>query len=1017
MELRVLGPVELVTRGSVLPIAQPQQCAVLAALVAEAGRLIPVQILVDRVWGPDPPPRARRTLHTYITRVRRLLEQADDPGDKAARLVYRTGGYVLEIDPDRVDLHRFRQLCDRTREPGCSDEQRVMLLSEALALWRGEPLTGLPGQWAARVRERWEQQRQDAVLAWAQAQLHVGNPTVVIPVLTDLIGENPLVEPLTAALMRALHAAGRRAEALDRYTATRRRLVEDLGVDPGTELQAVHQAILRDEPDRAGHAATSRAGATIRAATLRPTRLAADPLMQPPPAAPPPAQLPRDISDFTGRAAQVGRLGDLLAQTGPTPTVVSIVGKPGVGKTALANHVAHQVQPRFPDGQMYASLGAGQGQPSDPADVLAGFLRAFGVPGPDIPGRLDERSALYRSLLAGRRVLAVLDDARDEAQVRPLLPGQPPSAVVVTGRQRLVGLEDATVIELGLLRPEETRDLLGRIVGAGRIGAEPVAAARLGDQCGHLPLAVRICGARAAARPEMPLADLAGLLADEKRRLFELSAGDLDVRSSLALSYRALSEPQRRVFRLLGLLTTPDSAAWLAAALLDREPADAEELLCRLVDAHLLDVAGRDDAGQVRYRLHDLLRLYAGERAAAEEPEQARSAALRRAVTAAATEAELQTNDLRAGAHAVWLAAEQKVLVALVEQSFQNGCAVLGWRLAATLESFFEAAGQHDDWEHTQRLALAAAVAAGDVRQEALARGRLAAVLWLTDRWQEAQQEAEECLPRFRELAEPREEARALRTLGRVLHEQGHWDRAVACLSESCDILVRLGDWHEVACTLRDLGMRHRFRDDTKAALDCLQRSLSLYQSVGEPREAAWTGLQLGCAYRDQGRLTVAEDQLRRCLAALQAFAEPAGQVQALFQLAVTHRRQGRRDEAARCLRISLIGARRLGQRLGEGMILLNLAEIHIDQTSYRTARHCLYRSLAIFQELGSPYWQGRAHACLGRMLAAAGQQAAARTAWRQALRLLQPLGAPEADAIADLLHRGPQPDSGRSRV
>jgi DNA-binding SARP family transcriptional activator len=348
VEFRLLGPVEVAASGEAVEVGPPQRCAVLAALAVDAGRPVTVETLIDRVWGDQSPERARRALHAHITRIRRMLEYAATVDERPARLLRRPGGYLLDIDPGLVDLHRFRRLLDQAREPGRTAAERVGLLREALRLWRGEPLAGLTGQWATRTRQGWRQQHVDAVLAWAFAELAVDNPTAVIDPLTDLVDEHPFLESLIAVLMRALYAAGHSTEALDLYAVTRERLVEELGTEPGTELRRVHHGILRDDLDKPH----------------------GPPGPTPPSTPDVPAQLPRDVRGFSGRREELARLDALACSAGEqcTPLVISaIAGTAGVGKTALAVHWAHQVADRFPDGQLYVNLrgfdplGAGDG--------------------------------------------------------------------------------------------------------------------------------------------------------------------------------------------------------------------------------------------------------------------------------------------------------------------------------------------------------------------------------------------------------------------------------------------------------------------------------------------------------------------------------------------------------------------------------------------------------------------------------------------------------------------------------
>ncbi|BCB84996.1 AfsR/SARP family transcriptional regulator [Phytohabitans suffuscus] len=502
MEVRVLGAVELYTDGRVVAVGPPVQRVVLALLAVEAGRPVPVEVLVDQVWGEAAPAAARRGLHAYVAHLRRLFARvARDPD----LLIRRSGGYVLDIRPEQVDLHRFRRLVRRARERCGPLGDRAALLQEAVGLWRGDPLAGLPGEWAARTRTGWQQERQDAVVAWADAELDSGNPGTAVGSLTHLVAEFPLVEPLAAALMRCLHATGRTGEAMACYTATRRHLVEELATEPGDELRAIHRQILRADP----------AGSRV-AAEQWPKG----------PASVAPAQLPPDIPGFAARAAELAELDTLLAKAGgrPATVVISAVSGPaGVGKTALAVHWAHLVRDQFPDGQLYVNLRGydSDGDAVEPPDALSGFLGALGVPARWIPADLDAQVGLYRSLLAGRRVLVALDNARDAEQVRPLLPGTAGCLVVVTSRNDLVSLvaiENAHPVMVDLMSAADARDLLAGRLGAARLAAEPAAVEEIIGRCAGLPLALSIVAARAATlRPRRSLGDLAAELGDAVR--------------------------------------------------------------------------------------------------------------------------------------------------------------------------------------------------------------------------------------------------------------------------------------------------------------------------------------------------------------------------------------------------------------------------------------------------------------------------------------------------------------------
>jgi transcriptional regulator with XRE-family HTH domain len=524
-----------------------------------------------------------------------------------------------------------------------------------------------------------------------------------------------------------------------------------------------------------------------------------------------PSLLPPSVSDFTGREEEVADVLGLLATDGlevaKAVVISAVAGKPGIGKTTLAIHVAHRLRSEYPDGQLYVNLQGAQPQHLEPGEVLVRFLRALGMDGSSIPADLEERAERYRTLLADRQVLVVLDNAAGEAQVRPLLPGSPTCRVLVTSRVRLTGLEGARLVDLDVLPPQAAVELLARVAGPARITADPDAAAAIVGYCGRLPLAIRIAGARLAARPAWSLARLGERLADERRRLDELAAGDLEVRASIALSYRALSEQQQRVFRRLGLLEAPDFPAWVAAALLDLHPSRGDELIDGLVDAQLLEVAGEDAAGQLRYRFHDLLRVYARERAAAEDPGQDQDAALARAFGGWLALAETADRRLPSptvgvahgtaprwpstaphgdgGAASVapadplaWFEAERVALVTAVAQAANRGMEELAWDLAGLLLGFLSVRNHLDDWRWTHDVALAAAERGGDRRGQAYMLRGLGQFSVECDDLQGASARLEQALALFDTLDDRYGWAHTLLRCGYVDRLRGHPERA-----------------------------------------------------------------------------------------------------------------------------------------------------------------------------------------------------------------------------------------------
>jgi DNA-binding SARP family transcriptional activator len=487
----MLGPVEMWAAGRRMDTGQPRQRTVLAALLVEVGHQVTPETLVDRVWGNAPPAGARRSLHAHITRLRRMLEQLESP---SIPLVYRAGGYLLDINPDLVDLHRYRRLVVEAHGAGPPVEG----LRAARALWRGEPLAGLPGEWAARTRDALRQQHLDTAISWARAELRIGNPGGAIGPLIELVGEYPLVEPLAAVLLQALHAAGRLADALQRYATIRRRLVDELGSDPGPELRAVHRAILRGEPAVAGP----------------------PPAVDGHPIRPVPVQLPANAASFIGRTDELASLTAAVTDRSDTRTILAIGGAGGVGKTWLAVHWGHEHRHRFPDGQLFINLRGSDlsGQPMLPETALRVFLDALGVPPHGIPSDVDAQVGLYRSLVAMRRMLIVLDNARDADQVSGLLPGSTTSTVIVTSRDRLTGLiitHGAHPVWLDVLDGGDARLLLERRLGEQRLAAEPAAVSDIIDACEGLPLALGVAAARATVQPHLPMAAIARELGDQ----------------------------------------------------------------------------------------------------------------------------------------------------------------------------------------------------------------------------------------------------------------------------------------------------------------------------------------------------------------------------------------------------------------------------------------------------------------------------------------------------------------------
>ena len=760
-----------------------------------------------------------------------------------------------------------------------------------------------------------------------------------------------------------------------------------------------------------------------------------------------PRQLPPDIADFVGRSAPVERLQALLggrsggADDGSrVPLVVcAVAGKAGVGKSALAVHVAHRLATHYRDGQLYASLGGGGTEgwgpagrrplsPLDPAEVLSRFLRALGVDGGAIPDALEERMALYRSRTAGRRVLVVLDDAAGEAQLRPLLPGGPAAAVLITGRTRLAALEGAHLVQLDVLDPDPAVALLARVAGPRRVAAEPDAAATIVAACGRLPLAVRVAGARLAARPHWPLARMAGLLADERCRLDELAHGDLGVRASLSLSYQGLADEQRWLFRRLGLLHAPDLPAWVAAALLDRPPAQAEERLEELTEAQLVDLAGWDATGRPRYRLHELLRAYALERLQAEEPAAEQQAALERALSGWASLADradqrLPVGSLVGGRVAVagwrleaaaadelvadplaWFEAERAALVTAVHQASTLGAAgteppagKLAWRLAGSMAPFFQLRTYREDYQTACERSLAAARRGGDRRGEAWMLLALAELFGDRDQMDEALDLAGRARLLHQQVGDRHGEAYAWFIGADLRRIRGELAGVDEDLEQAWRRYSALGDEQGRAWVLHDRGRLRRQQGNLDEAGDLLAQALTASRIGGDRRVEALVLHGLALVHQGRGEQQLAVPCLLQSLRICRELGDGLGEGFVLRTLGDVRRDQGRNDEAAAALRQALVVLRRIGARRGEAVALQSLGELESAQDRPHDALALLEAALAVQRGLGNLPAVARTLAAIAEVQAATGDHAAAEHSRSEAGALSLTLGLPPA--------------------
>ncbi|MFD8882588.1 BTAD domain-containing putative transcriptional regulator [Streptomyces erythrochromogenes] len=946
----VLGPVRAWRGGEALPSGTPQQRALLAVLLLRDGRTATAPELIDAIWGEDPPQQALATIRTYASRLRKVVA----PG----LLVTESGGYAIRLrSAATLDLGVARSLAadaDSARAAGDRSLART-LLARALDLWEGEPLAGVPGPHAETERTRLAEWRLQLLETRLDLDLEVGHHAEAVSELTALTAAHPLRERLRELLMLALYRSGRQAEALAVYADTRRLLADELGVDPRPELAALQQRILNADADLA------RAEDPVPAAAAAPVR---------------PAQLPATVPDFTGRSSFVHELGTILSggAQDQVMAVSALAGIGGVGKTTLAVHVAHAARPHFPDGQLYVDLQGTDARPAEPEAVLGSFLRALGTPDTAIPDSPAERAALYRSTLDGRRVLVLLDNARDAAQVRPLLPGTAGCAALVTSRVRMAGLAGAHLVDLDVMSPDEALQLFTRIVGEERVRAERQAALDVVGACGFLPLAIRIAASRLAARRTWTVSVLAAKLGDERRRLDELQAGDLAVKATFELGYGQLEPAQQRAFRLLGLADGPDISLSAAAAVLDLPEYDTEDLLEALVDCSLLE-----SAAPGRYRFHDLVRLYA--RACAERDEQPaseREAALDRLLdfylaTASGVYALERPGD-RLPAHLSdthypglvfaepraaldWLYTEAGPLLACVRQASVRGGDSPVLRRAVDLlwaaKDLAESGANSKQYESAATALRDAAQAAKDPYAEGRARTTLTNVHLVAGRFAEADDEARQATALAREAGDPLPSCWAPNDRGIIALYEGRHADGERYLLQAIQNFRADGNNVGEASALCNLSRIHVELGRLTSAIDLAQQGIAIYDRMGLSLRLANGRYALGIALTQAGRLGEALAQLTEALALFHDNRQPLWEGVTHFRLAVAHL-AARRPTLAAAHAEQAIALRGIGGEWRRATVLTVLGKAlrRLGQTD--RARACWRDAETVFKQLGS---------------------------------------------------------------
>jgi len=974
MEFRVLGPVEVWHAGRPLKLGPAKQLVVMAKLLQHANRVVSASQLIEALWGEASPETAPAIVQTYVYRLRRALRPAG-----GEILLTRPPGYLVSVEEGQLDLDRFESLvAAATGATAGGDHQTAAgLLRSALSLWRGEALANVTSE-QLRCSEalRLEERRLTVLEARIDADLCLGRHRDLVGELATLVTDHPLRERLHAQLMVALYRSGRPAEALASYRRLRQVLTDELGLEPGSALQRLQRAILLSDPSLGPAEPPLPAGVAQAATPADVGGPVPEPVVSP--ATVRPRQLPADTAWFTGREQELAWLERLLgrAEPGVPMAIVAVNGLAGVGKSALATRAAHRLAPCFPDGQLYIDLqGAADQAPLHPNEVLGRFLRAFGVAGRHLPADPEERAGLLRSLLAERRVLAVLDNAATAAQVRLLLPASSTCAALITSRRHLPELDGAVHLHLDLLTADEAVALLAQVAGSRRVAAEPLAAAEVVRMCGHLPLALRVAGARLAARPAWSVGTLVGRLRDERLRLDELELDGLAVRASLQVAYRELCDhdvagvDSARAFRLLGLLDGADVGVPVAAALLDHPAQATEVALERLVDASLLE-----SGTPRRYRFHDLMRLFARERTSCHDPEPERVAALGRALrcylaatqqadrllrpgqSPAADEPHVARLEFRDRAGALdWLETERANLVAAVGHAAAGPYGEIAWQLAAALFGFFDLRGSWDEWEQVNRLALQAAQRCDDRRGEAQARRDLGAIAWRRFRLEEAAGHLARSLELRRLAGDLHGQAQTLNSLGLVLTARRCHQDAAVHFERSLGLFRACGDRRGEGQVLNNLGDLYRSQGRYEEALACLLGDLAICRELGDRRGEAVTLSNLGEVQRDRSCAAEAFDHHYRSLMICQELGDRRGQGLNLDGLGEARRAQGRHPEAVDFLRQGVGLLREARDRHGEADALWHLGLALDALGDHGEATSCLRRALTVFDQLGAP--------------------------------------------------------------
>ncbi len=988
----MLGPITVRSDGHSIPVGGPRQRCVLGALLVNVGREVTVDQIISYLWSDDPPRTARSVIQVQISHLRRILPDS---------IATTSGGYVLDVDPESVDLHRFRRL--RKSAAGSDAETAVVLLDQALDCWRGVPFSGVGSEYldhsvVAPLRE----ERASAVIEWGGHALDLGRYRDVASRLTSFVSEEPFRERLHHLLITALWRDNERAGALSAYEEFRSRLADELGVDPGPELVALYNRMLQEEGTPQESLAASRAPETGFTYLVR-------------------NDLPRDLPDFTGRQEPLRQLEELASAEDGRAKVCVITGAGGEGKTATAVRFGYEAAKRYPDGQLFIDLYGytSNKEPLDPASALGALLRAVGVDAGDVPESLDERSALWRATLMGRKALLVLDNVSSYAQVSPLLPSSPGSLTLITTRNELSGVSGARFLTLGMLDEASSLELLGRILGEERVRREPEQAHEIARICGGLPLALRVIAGRMLSRPKWTFAHVARRMNEQNRKFRELQVEGQSVESVIDLSFQSLNSEQRNAFLLLGLMVgnTIDLAG--GAALLKVTVEDADDILQELVGMCLLD----EPQGDV-YRMHDLIREFSlaravsafgsgdvadartrlaeyylstaqkaadllGPRALSEEP---------------GTEVEYRTELLNREDAENWFSLHQENLAGAIDYFAATDNGELAWRMAEAVWRFYALHGEMGLLISSHERALQISEKQGNHRGRAVTLIGLGIAYCFSGRFNESISLLSEARDLLESVGDRRGVVRALANLGMAYERVGRLVDSVGAIQGVMDNAIELGDLRLEAIQWGNLAVLRQTLGEHEEAIRCAEQAIA--QALGEDHSEvrAHAKRVMGEARAGLGQLEPAFQDLNEAMELSHALRLDGPRIYVHNSLGLAYRSARCWEEAVEAHSEALALAEKSGNRSGDSEILTDLGITYSAAVRYEEAAETLEKALATATERDERYMAARASLALGKLPEPVVGAERARELLTDALRTFEELGLPEADQAREAL-------------